>query len=115
MAYILFHRTTGRRVKSYPTLSGARRGMTVSNKNAGWEMVCKVWYGAVESQHGRCHNARPASYGAAPYSLAHEADYQKLYGNQTRTVHNLMTGALVEEDINTPFACSVSSESYWSS
>lgn len=33
---------------------------------------------------------------------------------KTRMVTNLMTGKLVEEDVNTPWSCSVASESYWS-
>ncbi len=32
----------------------------------------------------------------------------------TRKVQNLMTGQMVDEDINTPYCCSVASESYWS-
>ena len=34
---------------------------------------------------------------------------------RTHTVANLMTGTLVEEDVNTPYACSVASEAYWCS
>lgn len=33
---------------------------------------------------------------------------------KTHFVKNLMTGALVEEDVNLPYSCSVASESYWS-
>lgn len=33
---------------------------------------------------------------------------------KTHMVTNLMTGAQVEEDVNTPYSCSVASESYWS-
>lgn len=36
------------------------------------------------------------------------------YNNLTRKVVNLMTGQEVEESINTPNCCSVSSETYWS-
>ena len=32
----------------------------------------------------------------------------------TRKVRNLMTGQMVDEDVNTPYCCSVASESYWS-
>ena len=32
-----------------------------------------------------------------------------------RIVQNMMTGILVEEAIDTPYACSVASETYWSS
>lgn len=42
------------------------------------------------------------------------AEYSaKGYGNQTRKVRNMMTGEWVEESINTPYCCSVASESYW--
>lgn len=34
---------------------------------------------------------------------------------KTRLVKNVMTGKMVEESINTPFSCSVSSENYWCS
>jgi hypothetical protein len=43
------------------------------------------------------------------YSDYHMAGYDKL----TRKVRNLMNGAEVEESINTPYSCSVASESYW--
>lgn len=36
------------------------------------------------------------------------------YSNLTHKVVNLMTGQEVEESINTPYCCSVSSETYWS-
>ena len=35
------------------------------------------------------------------------------YSKLTRKVYNLMNGAEVEESINTPYSCSVASESYW--
>lgn len=34
---------------------------------------------------------------------------------KTHLVKNLMTGKMVEEPIDTPWRCSVASESYWSS
>ena len=120
MTYILFHRTTGAIIKSYDTLSGARRGMTVKNKNAGWESFARVFNFHVESIHGRhCEGgiAPKHSYGLAPYSIAHEVFYNKFVAElskQTRTVTNLMTGEQVEESVTTPYHCSVSSESYWS-
>jgi hypothetical protein len=43
-----------------------------------------------------------------------KVDYYKSFGDLTRKVVNIMTGAIVEESINTPYSCSVSSESYWS-
>lgn len=36
------------------------------------------------------------------------------YDKLTRKVTNAMTGAIVEENINTPYSCSVASEAYWS-
>lgn len=33
---------------------------------------------------------------------------------RTHVVKNLLTGADVVEDVNTPYCCSVASESYWS-
>lgn len=33
---------------------------------------------------------------------------------RTQMVTNLLTGMLVEEDVNTPRCCSVASESFWS-
>lgn len=41
----------------------------------------------------------------------HDRGYHQL----TRPVVNLMTGKVVEENINTPYSCSVASESYWCS
>ncbi len=32
---------------------------------------------------------------------------------RTHLVTNVMTGTVVEEDVNTPYGCSVSDESYW--
>ena len=40
-------------------------------------------------------------------------EYFTTIGNRTVKVRNLMTGAEVEENINTPYSCSVASESYW--
>jgi len=33
---------------------------------------------------------------------------------RTHMVRNLMTGKMVEESVNTPYTCSVASESFWS-
>ena len=43
-----------------------------------------------------------------------QVDYYKTHGNLTKKVRNLMTGQEVEENINTPYSCSVASEAYWS-
>ena len=39
---------------------------------------------------------------------------QDLLPKRTRKVRNLMTGNLVEIDVNTPFCCDPSTERYWS-
>ena len=44
------------------------------------------------------------------YSVYQAYGYDKL----TRKVQNIMTGEWVDEPINTPYFCSVASESYWS-
>ena len=44
------------------------------------------------------------------YNVYQAHGYDKL----TRKVQNMMTGQWVEESINTPYCCSVASESYWS-
>jgi hypothetical protein len=41
-------------------------------------------------------------------------EYDRLYGNLTHKVVNLLSGVEVEESINTPDCCSVGSEAYWS-
>jgi hypothetical protein len=40
-------------------------------------------------------------------------EYSKM-PKRTHMVANLMTGTLVEEDVNLPYSCSVASEAYWS-
>lgn len=44
------------------------------------------------------------------YSVYVAYGYDKLF----RKVRNVMTGEMVEENINTPYSCSVASEAYWS-
>ena len=49
------------------------------------------------------------------YVVMSVREYNDLGYNQlTHQVMNVMTGKLVEESINTPWSCSVASESYWS-
>jgi hypothetical protein len=47
------------------------------------------------------------------YDWASYEDY-KANIEKTHMVRNIMTGALVEESINTPYGCSVGDEAYWS-
>ena len=49
------------------------------------------------------------------YVVMSVREYNDLGYNQlTHKVMNVMTGKLVDENINTPWSCSVASESYWS-
>lgn len=52
-------------------------------------------------------------YPRTDYEVMEERDYEKQV--PMREVRNLMTGQLVMERADTPWSCSVASESYWSS
>lgn len=56
----------------------------------------------------RVQNMQPAN----SYSVAHIEVYSKLKFAKVEVI-NIMTGQKVLEDINTPWHCSVASESYW--
>ena len=59
-------------------------------------------------------NARWGAQGkAAILQIADEHVYRTQVCGKIM-VRNLMTGAMVEEAADTPYYCSVSSESYWS-
>ena len=45
--------------------------------------------------------------------MSHDDYCARGYDKLTRKVVNLMSGKEVEESINTPYSCSVSSEAYW--
>ena len=47
--------------------------------------------------------------------IAHTDYVKKGYDKRTHMVRNLMTGEMVEENVNTPYTCSVASETYWCS
>jgi hypothetical protein len=47
------------------------------------------------------------------YCVMTPTEYDDAFAGKTRTVHNLMNGALVEESVTTSWHCSVESESYW--
>ena len=55
------------------------------------------------------HNGR-GKLVVIPYIEFREKGYDK----RTHMVRNAMTGEMVEENINTPYTCSVASEAYWS-
>ena len=46
--------------------------------------------------------------------IAHTDYVKKGYDKRTHMVRNAMTGEMVEENVNTPYSCSVASEAYWS-
>jgi hypothetical protein len=85
MGFILYHKVSTVSIKWYATESGAKRGKTCSNRNAGHEA----------------------------YDYASQEDY-KTKVVYTKTVKNLMSGKDVEIPSNTPLHCDPSSETYWS-
>jgi hypothetical protein len=74
--------------------------------------VCKTQfsYRKVAERHAAEH-AR--NYGSKLTVMSKEEYKAAGYHDLTRKVINLMSGKEVEENINTPYSCSVSSESYW--
>jgi hypothetical protein len=113
MSYVLFHFASGVRIRNYATRKGALIAMRASNRNAGFAKrytVCEYAtdHGAVREW---CQGKDHAAY--APYAVIAAHDYAQFYTN-TRTVKNLMTGAEVIVDANTPLCCDPSSETYWS-
>lgn len=53
-------------------------------------------------------------FGEKLVVMAYDVYVAHGYDKLTRKVRNAMTGAIVEENINTPYSCSVASEAYWS-
>jgi hypothetical protein len=77
-------------------------------KAALTRMTKKVMQYKLEGRHV------PSTYeGVENYVIASMEDYRKLDTTVERT--NYMTGKTFMEDVNTPYACSPSSETYWSS
>ena len=78
MSYLLLHRRSKVIIKAYPTLAGARTGMRVSNKNAGWaNRVSRCFAGFAEQEW--CSNGTDWDY--APYILVDDGDYFRLKVN----------------------------------
>ena len=60
--------------------------------------------------------AKDLHHGRGKLVVIAWADYvAKGYNDRTHMVRNLMTGEMVEENVNTPYTCSVASETYWAS
>lgn len=53
-------------------------------------------------------------YGGMIRVMSYDDYVEAGYDKQTRRVRNFMTGEMVDEPINTPYCCSVASETYWS-
>ena len=62
-------------------------------------------------------NAKEASYDKKyrDHYEAYNVDFYYEYVVHQHTVRNLMSGKPVQERSNTPWSCSVASETYWSS
>jgi hypothetical protein len=78
MGYLLLHRRSKVIIKRYATLSGARTGMRVSNKNSGWARRASRCFSGFAEQEW-CTNGPDWDY--APYILVHDGDYFRLQVN----------------------------------
>lgn len=85
MTYFVYHKISTQIIKQFNTHSGAKRSMTCMNRNANSD----------------------------EYAVAEQEYYYKNIVWRKK-VKNLMTGAEVEIDSNTPRCCDPSSELYWS-
>jgi hypothetical protein len=85
MSYIVYQLGSTAKIKQFDTLGGARRSATVMNRKVG----------------------------AVEYAVAHFTYYDAFVVHK-KTVKNLMTGAEVEIDSNTPWCCNPASEQFWS-
>lgn len=110
MSYVIFHFATGTLFKSYNTRRGALIGLRAVNRNAGFAhryTVCNHAGAVREWAQG------PEQIDYAPYAMSEENNYYQNHV-KTRVVKNLMTGADVKINSNTPLCCDPSSETYWS-
>ena len=75
MYMVLFHVATGEIVKWYDSEAGARTGMRVSNKNAGWERKSRSWTAGAEFEW--CHSLHDDKWDYGPYAIASHETWQK--------------------------------------
>lgn len=98
MSYIVYTKNeqTGRvnQISLHETLRGAKISLAAAQKK---------------------ENARWGAQGTAAILQIADAETYRTQVCGKIMVRNLMTGAMVEEAADTPYYCSVSSESYWSS
>jgi hypothetical protein len=71
MAYDLVHVNTGEVIRGYRTLRGARIGMTVANRNAGWRRGIWCETGGVEMRWSQPRAGGPHWW--APYGIRRPA------------------------------------------
>lgn len=83
--FIVYHCKSTQIIKSFASLSSAKRSMTCMNRNAG----------------------------SFEYQYTTDEDYHNRIVTK-KTVKNLMTGKEMTIDSNTPLCCDPSSETYWS-
>ena len=74
-----------------------------SYKRYGYRKVAQKHADKINAYGGNCQ-----------LSVMSMDEYRAATEDKTRLVRNAMTGQMQEEAMNTPYSCSVSSESYWS-
>lgn len=99
--FVVYHCETKRIVRSKPYQDAIF-------KTQGAAKACKTRLLKKIDRHGR------PEYTADQLEVADKVVYDLLIGGKHQ-VKNFMTGEMVWEDINTPYSCSVASETYWSS
>lgn len=91
MSYIVYHIISTQIIKEFNTHGGAKRSTTCMNRNA----------------------RKDENVTVDPYAFMNNEDYRKYVVKRIK-VKNLISGAEVEIDSNTPLCCDPSSETYWS-
>lgn len=84
------------------------RILHVYNKRQGWKdaIYQREWMArkALEKHLAKNPDQKAEDFVITPGSK---------FKDKTHMVRNLMSGKMVEESVNLPFACSVASEAYW--
>lgn len=65
------------------------------------------------AQNAACKRNSVLQHSYEKYSVNTPEELSEL-GKKTHKVRHLITGEIVDERIDTPYSCSVSSEAYWS-
>jgi hypothetical protein len=97
MSYIVYNIQTTRYLRNHPEVRTDHTNFrTMATAKAA--LTREVNSGAVKRED---------------FAIAHQDVFCVI--EKTETVKNLMSGKDVEQSVNTPYCCSVASESYWSS